>query len=151
MSAATLRQSIATARSKVRISEQEARRTGAAFVSAGIIGVTSKPNERGEVMMNKLSFWGIPGTAMLAIIAKGGATFATGDGADYLNGIGDAAAIIAISNFASGREVAGMSGDDQEMSGRRRRVGAGRDAARLERELSSRMSDVDEELAALER
>lgn len=151
-SASTLRQSIATARSRVRISEQEARRSGAAYVAAGIIGVASKPAENGEVMMKKLSFWGIPGTAMLAILAKGGGSFASGDVADYLNGVGDAAAIIAIANFASGREVAGMAGED-EVSGRRRRRAprsASRGAARLEEELSARVDDLDSELAALE-
>jgi len=143
--AATLRQSVTAARSRMRMSEQEARRSGAAYVAAAVIGVTSKPNDRGEVLLSKLSFGGVPGTAMLALLAKGGSTFASGDVADYLNGVGDAAAIVAIANFTSGREVAGVEG-------RRRRAMRGDGGSRrLERELSERMSDVDAELAALER
>ena len=148
MSASALRQAVTSARSRVRVSEQEARRSGAAYVSAAVIGIASKPNDRGEVVMSKLSFWGVPGTAMLALLAKGGGSFATGEMADYLNGMGDAAAIIAIANFTQGREVAG--GDVEGVRSRRRGASRARGAERLESELSTRLDDIDAELAALE-
>lgn len=148
MSASALRQAVTSARSRVRVSEQEARRSGAAYVSAAVIGIASKPNDRGEVVMSKLSFWGVPGTAMLALLAKGGGSFATGETADYLNGVGDAAAIIAIANFTQGREVAGA--DVEGVRSRRRGASRARGAERLESELSTRLDDIDAELAALE-
>jgi len=148
MSASALRQAVTSARSRVRVSEQEARRSGAAYVSAAVIGIASKPNDRGEVVMSKLSFWGVPGTAMLALLAKGGGSFATGEMADYLNGAGDAAAIIAIANFTQGREVAGA--DVEGVRSRRRGASRARGAERLESELSTRLDDIDAELAALE-
>lgn len=148
MSASALRQAVTSARSRVRVSEQEARRSGAAYVSAAVIGIASKPNDRGEVVMSKLSFWGVPGTAMLALLAKGGGSFATGEMADYLNGVGDAAAIIAIANFTQGREVAGA--DVEGVRSRRRGASRARGAERLESELSTRLDDIDAELAALE-
>lgn len=148
MSASALRQAVTSARSRVRVSEQEARRSGAAYVSAAVIGIASKPNDRGEIVMSKLSFWGVPGTAMLALLAKGGGSFATGEMADYLNGLGDAAAIIAIANFTQGREVAGA--DVEGVRSRRRGASRARGAERLESELSTRLDDIDAELAALE-
>ena len=148
MSASALRQAVTSARSRVRVSEQEARRSGAAYVSAAVIGIASKPNDRGEVVMSKLSFWGVPGTAMLALLAKGGGSFATGETADYLNGMGDAAAIIAIANFTQGREVAGA--DVEGVRSRRRGARRARGAERLESELTGRLDDIDAELAALE-
>ena len=148
MSASALRQAVTSARSRVRVSEQEARRSGAAYVSAAVIGIASKPNDRGEVVMSKLSFWGVPGTAMLALLAKGGGSFATGETADYLNGMGDAAAIIAIANFTQGREVAG--GGVEGVRSRRRGASRARGAERLESELTGRLDDIDAELAALE-
>lgn len=148
MSASALRQAVTSARSRVRVSEQEARRSGAAYVSAAVIGIASKPNDRGEVVMSKLSFWGVPGTAMLALLAKGGGSYATGEMADYLNGMGDAAAIIAIANFTQGREIAG--GDVEGVRSRRRGASRARGAERLESELTGRLDDIDAELAALE-
>lgn len=150
MSASALRQAVTSARSRVRVSEQEARRSGAAYVSAAVIGIASKPNDRGEVVMSKLSFWGVPGTAMLALLSKGGGSFATGEMADYLNGVGDAAAIIAIANFTQGREVAGVSDDVAGVRSRRRGASRARGAERLESELTGRLDDIDAELAALE-
>ncbi len=148
-STATLRQTIAATRSRVRISESEARRTGAAFVGAAVIGIASKPDDRGEILMKKLEVFGLPGSVVLAILAKGGASFMSGDTADYMNGLGDAAAIIAISKFAQGQDVSGMDVAGAR-SRRRRGGGSRRDIERLESELSSRVDDIDRELAALD-
>lgn len=145
MSAATLRQSLTTVRSRMRIEESEGRRSGAAYASAAVIGILSKPNDSGEVMLRKLEFWGMPGSVTLALAAKAGATFATGDMVDYLNGIGDAAAIVAIANFVQGRTVEGVEGH-------------GRTRAQIEEALRRRLrqsetvdEDLDAELAALGR
>ncbi len=149
--AAALKSTAAAARSKLRLSESEMRRSASAFVSAGVIGVMSRaPEGGGAPPLSKLAFWGIPGTAVLAVVAKGGASFATGDSADYLNGLGDAAAIVSIASFTSGRDIAGLSGvdDSQELSGRRRRGSSGRTAEQLEAEIRRRL-EAEEELAAI--
>jgi hypothetical protein len=134
----------------MRLEESEARRSGAAYVTAAVIGITSTPAAgQTEAAIEKLSFWGMPGTVTAAILAKAGATFASGDMADYLNGAGDAAAIIAISKFVQRQEVAGMG------AAPRARVTQSATAteAALRRRLRETMSDedIDAEIAELAR
>lgn len=149
MSTATMKQALAGARSRIRVSEAEMERTGAAYVSAVVIGIGSKGHSGQPPMMSKLSFAGVPGTIVLALLAKGGASFASGTVGNILNGVGDAASIIGIAKFVEGADIAGMAGADDEVSGRRRRKEAAA-ARRLEERLSQRMSNDDRELESLE-
>lgn len=148
MSATSMKQALQGARSRLRVSEAEAERTAAAYTAAVVIGIGSKGHGGQPPMMSKLAFAGIPGTIVLAVLAKVGAGFMTGTTANIANGVGDAAAIIGVAKFVEGTDIAGLS--DSEMSGRRRRSTA--DAARrLEERLASRLDmSADDELAALE-
>lgn len=143
---ANLKQSLAAARSRARLSKEEMLRTGVSYVAAGVLGVMQKPNERGEIPIAKASIMGVPGTVVVAGVAKGIAMFAPGSFGTAANGFADAAAIISIANFAQGHTVNGMSGHRRSSASRRAA------AARLERELSSRLDhdDDERELAALE-
>jgi hypothetical protein len=140
MSTASLRQSLTSARSRMRITEAEARRTGAAYASAFVLGRLSVPTASGEpAPLSKLQVLGMPGTVTAAVLAKLGATFMDGSTADYLNGVGDAAAIMALADFARGREVAGMGAAPRaanpeavEAAIRRKLAAARRDAQRDE-------------------
>lgn len=141
--AATLRQSAANMRSKIRLSDQEARRSFAAYGSALAIGMASKRTASGEIPLEKLEIFGMPGTLTLAVVGKVGASFMDGQVADYLNGIGDAASIIAISKFAEGREIAGVAGDAVAGRRNRRRLSAARQrAAREEAELEDELAEL---------
>lgn len=131
----SLRQSAAMSRLRSRVSDQEARRTGAAYASAVALGIMSKPKEgETESTLDKASVFGLPGSVVVALVAKAGATFADGDVADYLNGIGDAGAIIALSQFARGETVAGTL---PAVSGRP----SGNRAAALERAIRRRLAN----------
>lgn len=119
---------------------------GAAYLGAAVIGVTSKVAAGAtEPAIEKLSFWGMPGTVTLAIVAKAAAAFGSGDFQDYANGLGDAAAIIAISRFVQGQEVSGVAAYPAH----------GRTRAAVEESLRRRLretmseDDIDAELAAL--
>lgn len=142
MSAATLRNSLTNIRQKARMSEADARRTGAMYGGAVALGIMSRTtrNDAGEVqapMLDKVSVFGMPGAVVVAIGAKAGAAFSSGDASDYLNGLGDAAAVMALAAFAAGREVAGTPEERQAAATPQ---AEGLRTRRLERQLRQRLA-----------
>ena len=169
MSTATeLKASVSNLRSRVKIDEMEAQRTGAAMVGAFVIGVMEKPRtgetpeERAPWISKIPDILGLPKTASIAILAKLGAQYAPKGMQGYLNGLGDAGAVIALHAFAKGEQISGMSPTSMVNPGgiEGRRSQARATAARV-RELEARLArqlrasgsnedEIDAELAALE-
>ena len=128
-------------RSRLRIDAEEARRSGAAYAGAGVSGLMKKGGQLDRLP----DVFGLPKTVGVALACKLGANYMSGSTADYLNGVGDSAAVIAIYEFSQGIDVSGMS------SGRN----AGTTARDLERRLADRLSpdelaDLEDELAELD-
>lgn len=158
MSTATaLKASVATMRNRLKIDEAEARRSSAAYLSAGILGLMEKPRqgdsaEEREPLIEKIpTFFGLPRLAGIAIVAKVGAQYAGGSNEDYLNGLGDAAAVLAIHAFSKGEQVAGVA----DVGRRRSRSGGGTTDARiraleekLRRQLAAAGGGTDDDLDA---
>lgn len=154
--AATLRSNLSSFRSRVRIDEAEARRSGAAYLSAIVLGAMEKtregdtPEAREPLIEKFPTLFGLPRTASIAIAAKIGATYSTGDTADYLNGLADCSAVIALHAFVKGEQVAGMgaSRSSARLSDKER-------IRRLERRLAEQLSaggdSTEAELSGLER
>lgn len=105
MSASSLKQNLSTLRSRVRLEQEEARRTGAAMAGAYVIGSMEKAGTLAELP----DAFGLPKTVIIAVLAKVGASFASGQAADYANGVGDAASAIALYQFAKGETIAGSA------------------------------------------
>ncbi len=130
--ASAAKATLVTMRSRLKIDEAEARRTSAAFLAAGILGLMEKPREGDSVeerqpLIEKIpTLFGLPRLAGIAIFAKVGAQYAGAANADYLNGLGDSAAVLAIHAFAKGEQVAGVAD-----VGRRRRGRAAPDDSRI--------------------
>jgi hypothetical protein len=130
----SVKQQLTGLRSRLRIDAEEARRSGAAYAGAGIIGLMKK----GGQMERLPDVFGLPKTVGVALACKLGANYMSGATADYLNGVGDSAAVIAIYEFSQGIDVTGMAA-------------TGRNAGTTARELESRLRDrlTDDELADL--
>lgn len=133
---------LSSLRSRIRVDRQEAMRSGSAYAAAGVIGLM----EAGGQMDRLPDAFGLPKTVTLAILGKVGGSYASGDIAAGLNGLGDAAAIIAIRDFARGMTVSGANDYGRE-GARRRRI----TAADLERRLADRLApdELADVLAAL--
>lgn len=101
MSASSLRASLANIRSRARINEAEARRSGAALASGFVLGSMEKAGTLNDLP----DMFGLPKSVTIAIVAKLGAGYATGDIADYMNGLGDAAGVVALYQFGKGVET----------------------------------------------
>jgi hypothetical protein len=141
----SVRDSLQNLRRSVRVSETEARRTGALLVGAATLGAMSRPGEDGSRPIDTVpSLFGMPKTVSLAIGLKVAASYATGSTADYLNGAGDAASVVAVRDFFAGATVAGVT--EPEVVAGRHRSRADRVRA-LEQKLTSRLpSDELDEL-----
>lgn len=119
-------------RARLRDEEAEARRGGAALATSYVIGSM----ETSGAMASVPQLFGLPRTVTLAVLAKAGGTFARGPVRDYLQGVGDSAAIIATYNFSKGGTVSGID----EVSGRRRnRRHRMAEAANVERQLRAQL------------
>lgn len=138
---------VAAARAKMRAEKGEATRVGTALASSYVIGAIEKSPEQ---LAKIPTVFGLPRTFTLAALAKGAAMFSPkGTTTDVLNGIGDAAAIIAVHAYAKGETVAGFNVGD-ELSGprkkRKRQQGAMRERLKaLEERLTDELGDGDEE------
>lgn len=119
-------------RARLREEEGEARRGGAALATSYVIGSM----ETSGAINTVPPLFGLPRTVTLAILAKAAGTFARGSMRDYLQGVGDGAAIIATYNFSKGATVSGV---DDEMSGRRSRRRRMAEAANVERQLRAQL------------
>lgn len=128
-------------RSRLRVDAGEARRSGAAYGGAGVLGLMKASGQLARVP----DVFGLPKTVSIALACKIGASYAPGAAADYLNGIGDSAAVIAIYEFSQGITLSGL--DDVSGSGRN----AGTTARALESRLASaldedELDDLEDEL-----
>lgn len=136
---------VAAARAKMKAEKGEATRVGSALASSYVIGAIEKSPEQ---LAKIPQVFGLPRTFTLAVLAKGAGMFVgKGTGNDVLNGIGDAAAIIAVHSYAKGETVAGFG---EEVSGPRKRrkkqQGAMRDRIKaLEERLTDELGPDDEE------
>lgn len=147
-----LRNQLATIRSKARINDAEMRRSGAGVAASFIIGALEKSGRMNDIP----TLAGLPRTVTLAFAAKLGASYASGSAADYLDGVGDAAANVAVYQFAkgpdvSGAHVAGARSDARAARAMERRAAALE--ARIARQLRDEgvgEDDIERELAALE-
>ena len=122
-------------RSRLRVDAGEARRSGAAYGGAGVLGLMKASGQLARVP----DVFGLPKTVSIALACKIGASYAPGAAADYLNGVGDSAAVIAIYEFSQGITLSGM-----DATGRN----PGTSARALESRLASALDD--EELEDLE-
>jgi hypothetical protein len=154
--AATLKQNLSSFRSRVRIDEAEARRSGAAYLGAIVLGAMEKtregdsPEAREPLIEKFPTLFGLPRTASIAIAAKVAAQYSSGDTADYLNGVADASAVIALHAFVKGEQVAGMGAARSST----RRLSDRERIRQLERRLAAKLEqgdEVDAELSGIER
>lgn len=116
-------------RSRLRVDKEEATRSASAYAGAGVLGLMKAGGQLDRIP----DVFGLPKTVSVALACKLGANYMSGQTANVLNGVGDAAACIAVYEFAQGVNVSGMVGDR---------------ASDLERRLASRLSE--DELADLE-
>lgn len=124
---------LSSLRSRLRVDKEEATRSASAYAGAGVLGLMKAGGQLDRIP----DVFGLPKTVSVALAAKLGANYMSGTTANVLNGVGDAAACIAVYEFAQGVNVSGVS--DR--------------ASDLERRLASRLSedelaDLEDELAA---
>jgi hypothetical protein len=124
---------LSSLRSRLRVDKEEATRSASAYAGAGVLGLMKAGGQMDRIP----DVFGLPKTVSVALAAKIGANYMSGTTANVLNGVGDAAAVVAIYEFAQGVAVSGVS--DR--------------ASDLERRLASRLSedelaDLEDELAA---
>lgn len=136
------KQQLTNLRSRLRVDAGEARRSGAAYAGAGVLGLMKAGGQMDRIP----DIFGLPKTVSIALAAKLGANYMSGSTADVLNGVGDAAAVVAIYEFAQGATVSGLVGDgasDGRVSDEARRL-----ERRLARTLSEdELADLEDELA----
>lgn len=139
MSASSLRASLANIRSRSRINEAEARRSGAALAAGFTLGAMEKAGTLAQVP----DMFGLPKTVTIAIVSKLAAGYASGDMSDYANGVGDAAGVVALYQFGKGETVDGMvaGATPPRLAGSTQEVGARRLTASELRDFERRLED----------